>query len=68
MHNFLIHAINSDIHVALNYYSFSYVTYFMRKYNTGVLLVSNGKFSCDIIVGALITPRICIIRNWYSLH
>ena len=48
---------NHDIHVAFNSFSFSLkndswkssVIYFMRICNTGVLLVSSGKISCDLV-------------------
>ena len=52
-----IYTINHDILVALNSCVFSSffmtwksgVIYFMQICNTGVLLVSNGKISCDLI-------------------
>ena len=51
------YTLNHDIHVVLNSCGFSLKTdswkssaiYFMQIYNTGVLLVSDGKFSCDLI-------------------
>ena len=42
--------------------------YFMRIYNTGVLLVNNGKILCDLIVCSDDSHEYSLIRYTHEFH